>query len=193
MKAIVFDKRNSLLSPPCPWGSLQECRNRDGGCALSTFSYSDNFISLSVNSPELSQTFPIQKERKTSQQPDLDDNSYWCWQHSALSERLCFSFSNHQLCILFLPRICTPVPYLDGGAVGKLRFLTALGSHGGVAGADEHGGADLQCLPLRRVDHAVESVEGGGDGELPQALPPGVGHLGECWRIRALGFGRRRS
>lgn len=43
------------------------------------------------------------------------------------------------------------------------------------------------------MDHPVEGVQGGGDGELPQALPPGVGHLGERRRIRALCFGRRRS
>lgn len=93
------------------------------------------------------------------------------------------------------PTACTPpLPYLERAAVGKLHFLAALGGYGGVAGADEHGGADLQRLPLGgRVDHPVEGVEGGGDGELPQALPPGVGHLGESRRIRALCFGRRRS
>lgn len=72
------------------------------------------------------------------------------------------------------------LPYLERGAIGKLRFLAALGGHGGVAGADEHRGADLQHLPLGgRVDHSVEGVQGSGDGELPQALPPGVGHLRE--------------
>lgn len=116
---------------------------------------------------------------------------------------MCFSFSNCSLRIecfypgfafwtYAAPAASTPLlPYLERGGIGKLRFLAALGGHGGVAGADEHGGADLQRLPLGgRVDHPIEGVQGGGDGELPQALPPGVRHLGESWRICTFCFGR---
>lgn len=87
-----------------------------------------------------------------------------------------------------------PLPYLERGPVGELGFLAALGGHGGIAGADEHRGADLQRRAVGGcVDHAVQGVEGRGDGELPQTFPPGVRHLGESCRIRGLGLGRRRS
>lgn len=90
--------------------------------------------------------------------------------------------------------IPTAAAYLERGSAGKLGFLAALGGHAGVAGADEDGGADLQRWALaRRVDHAVEGVEGGGDGERPQALPPGVGRLGERRRVRALRLGSCHS
>lgn len=43
------------------------------------------------------------------------------------------------------------------------------------------------------MHHAVQGVEGGGDGERPQALPPGVGRLVERGQLPALRFGRGRS
>lgn len=41
------------------------------------------------------------------------------------------------------------------------------------------------------MHHAVQGVEGRGDGELSQALPPGVWHLRESCCARGLGLGGR--
>lgn len=90
-----------------------------------------------------------------------------------------------------LPQGTVP-PYLGRAPAGGLGSLAALGGHAGVAGADEHRGADVQGRALGGgVHHAVQSVEGRGERELPQALPPGLGSLGE--RHRDLGLGGCRA
>ena len=93
------------------------------------------------------------------------------------------------------------VPYLSHGARGSIRFLHVLGGHRGVAGADEHWGADLHHVaPRGRMHHPVEGVQGCCDGELAGPLPPrsqapseggrvgclataGGGHQGQVFRV----------
>lgn len=66
------------------------------------------------------------------------------------------------------------VSYLPHRAVRNICFLHVLGDHRGVAGADEHRGADIHRLaPRGRMNHPVESVQGCCDGELAGPLPPG--------------------
>lgn len=83
------------------------------------------------------------------------------------------------------------LPHLERGAAGQLGAVAALGGHAGVAGADEHGGADVQRGALG-VHHAVQRVEGRGERELPQALPPRLGRLGQRRGLRR-GLGRAQG
>lgn len=84
----------------------------------------------------------------------------------------------------------TVPPYLQRAPAGQLGAVAALGGHAGVAGADEHRGADVQRGPLG-VHHAVQRVQRRGDAELPQALPPRLGHLGDLGPLGDSGPGLR--